>query len=335
MMGNTSDDVLVGVRLAVVIATVLLGVLFLVRGGALSDPARRPAWLASLFGLLGLSTLDIGVPIVVLDSWLGGSNLWNIMEAVAATCSFWFFYRAVQLLVDEGRKRASRLWLLGVIVLAEIVAFSMIEDRGATSVNFVGEHITDPACFVYLMIYIVTVGVLSVLPIWAARHRIRSVFAVFLVGYALVAAACLSHVYYLIAAHYALGTPAHHEFVRSIFYVLFLPGVLALVIGFTAAYIRRQQKKLQPVWRMRALRTGLILRKVAGEGSLRKIIGALFSEEPRERVYHDAVALHDSVYRDDTMFTSDERRLLERINSDLLRHIGIDQEIASIAEVVT
>lgn len=92
---------------------------------------------------------------------------------------------------------------------------------------------------------------------------------------------------------------------------------------------------MQPVWRVRAFRLALIRGKVTDEpltlpGAVRALAGA----EPRARVYSEATSLYDATNEENALLTSSERRLLERTNSGILRHLGVEDELRAIAEVV-
>jgi hypothetical protein len=336
MMGSIPGEALVWVKLALIVSVALCGVLLIGRAvGSRQDPARRPAWIASLFGLFGLLTLGVLVPLHWVDAALGGSNFWNLAQALCATIAFWFFYRATRLGTGTSGPDRPRWIALGAVLGGQTVLFALIRDRGTTSETFVRDHITDPACYAYLMLYIITIGVLAARSAAIRAKNLRGTAAVFFAGFTLVAIACTTHVAYLTFAHFEWGDEASNEALRGVFYIIFGPGVLLLIAAFAILFAQRQRKLFQPVWRVRALRLAVIRRKVTDTpltpaGALRAVFGA----EPRARVYSESTGLYDATNEENALLTSSERRLLERTNSDILRHLGVEDELRAIAEVV-
>jgi hypothetical protein len=336
MMGSIPDAALVWVKLAVIASLAICAALLVVRAfGSTQDPARRPAWIASLFGLIGMLTLGVVVPLQWIDAALGGSNFWNLAQALCATIAFWFFYRATRL--GTGAPGSEKPWWIALCaaLAGQAVLFGFIQDRGATSETFVRDHITDPVCYAYLMLYIVTLGTLSGRSAIIRAKKLRGPSAVFFAGFALVSIACATHVVYLTMAHFQWGDAIGNEALRGLFYVIFGPGVLLLMAAFAIVFIQRQRKVLQPVWRVRALRLAMIRQKVTDvplttSGALRALLGA----EPRARVYSESTSLYDATNEENALLTSSERRLLERTNSGILRHLGVEEELRAIAEVV-
>lgn len=335
MMGSVPDAALVGVRVAVIVSVVLCLGLVVVRAVALTNnPDRRPVWIASVFAAISLLTLGIVIPIGWVDAVLGGSNFWNLTQALSATIAFWFFYRATQLGAAQPVPGKPRWLVLAAVLAGQVVLFSLIQDRGATSETFVRDQITDPACYAYLMLYIVTVGLLSGRAALIRRRSLRGTSAIFFAGSALVAVACTTHVVYLTVAHFQSVETAQSEVLRGLFYVIFGPGVLLLIVAFAVVFFQRQRKLLQPVWRVRALRLALVRRKVTDTPlTLGDVLRALFRPEPRARANAESTFLYDATNANDALLTTSERQLLERTTSDILRFLGMDEELQAIAEV--
>jgi hypothetical protein len=336
MMGSIPDGALVGVKLAIILSLAICAVLLVGRAfGSSQDPARRPAWIASLFGLVGMLTLGVLIPLRWVDAVLGGSNFWNLAQALCATIAFWFFYQATRL--GTGQPCRERPWwiVLCAVLVGQVVLFAFIQNRGTTSETFVRDHITDPACYAYLMLYIITLGILSGRSAVIRSKKLQGPSAVFFAGFALVAIASATHVVFLTVAHVHWGDAMQHEALRGLFYVIFGPGVLLLMAAFAIVFIQRQRKVLQPVWRVRALRLAMIRQKVTDVplttlGALRALLGS----QPRARVYSESTSLYDATNEENALLTSGERRLLERTNSGILRHLGVEDELRAIAEVV-
>lgn len=280
-------------------------------------------------------TLGVVIPLSWVDAALGGSNFWNLAQALCATAAFWFFYRATRLGTGTPGPEKPRWIALSAVLGGQTALFALIQGRGATSETFVRDHITDPACYAYLMLYIVTIGVLTGRSALIRARKLRGTSAVFFAGFTLITLACATHVIYLTVAHFQWADKSQNEALRGLFYVIFGPGTLLLIVAFALVFAQRQRKLLQPVWRVRALRLALIRRKVTDTpltflGACR----ALFRSEPRARANSESTALYDATNAEDALLTSSERRLLEQTNSDILRHLGVEDELRAIAEVV-
>lgn len=334
MMGTTSWLTRLLITASVLIAVTLLFVLFIGRTrSSLKRSAARPAWLASFFALIGMLTLNIGVPLTTIDGLLGGSNLWNLVEALAATCSFWFFRRAVELLVNEI-PRPRRLWLLGAILAAETVPFLHIIRNGPTTPTFVDDHLEQLACYIYLMVYISAIGVITSHSLLLVRNRVASAFGWFFWGYLLISVACASHFLYLSMGHFDLGSRRTQQGLKAFFYVFFCLGVALLAVGFCSFFLQRQRKQLQPIWRIRALRINLLLRKITGgRRGFTNAFVAVTSNEPRARAYADATLVLDEVNDNNALLTRREAMLLSRVNDEVLDHLGQAGELASISTI--
>ncbi|PPF18338.1 hypothetical protein [Rathayibacter sp. AY1A7] len=336
MMGSIPGEALVWVRLAIIVSLALCVALFFGRAvGSTKDPARRPAWIASLFGLIAILTLGMVIPLRWVDAALGGSNFWNLAQALCATIAFWFFYRATRLGAGLPGPEKPRWFALSAVLGGQTVLFALIQHRGGTSETFVRDYITDPACYAYLMLYIVTIGVLTGRSALIRARKLRGTSIVFFAGFALVALACATHVVYLTMAHFEWGQESQSEALRGLFYLIFGPGILLLIVAFAKVFVQRQRKLLQPVWRVRALRLALIRRKVTDTPlTLLGACRALFLPEPRARANSESTVLYDATNAEDALLTSSERHLLERTNSGILRHLGLEDELRAMAEVV-
>ncbi|WP_146076678.1 hypothetical protein [Rathayibacter tritici] len=334
MMGATSWLTSHLISACVLLTVTLLLVLCIGRArSSLKNSAARPAWLASFFALIGMLTLNIGVPLATVDGLLGGTNLWNLVEALAATCSFWFFRRAVGLLVNKT-VRPRRLWLLALVLAAEAIPFFSIERIGPTAATFVDDHLGQLACYIYLMVYIVAIGTIAAHSLLLVANRAVSVLGWFLWGYRLIAIACASHLIYLTIGHFGLGSREAQQGLKAFFYVLFCFGVALLAVGWGSFFIRRQHKQLQPLWRIRALRISLLLDKITNsKPGVASVFIAITASEPRARAYADTTWVLDEINDNNAFLTSREAKLLKRVNEDLLAHLGHAGELAAISKV--
>jgi len=324
-------------QFTVVLCIAISAILVIARGSAmLQNTAARPAWIASVFAAMGMLTLNVIIPLDALNAALGGRNLWNLIQALAATCAFWFFYRSIRLLAFGAGTRQLSSWFLVVSLTIQAAAFAFIAEPEGDPTTFVVDHITDPACYVYLMVYIGSVALLAGASLWAVRARIRSIFVLFFIGYALITAAAISHLFYLTLAFLEGAPPPFVEQLRQAFYVMFVPGVAVLCVGFGTVFIQSRRKTAQPIWRVRAFRAEALMRKTNGLPlSVAANLRAATSPEPRAHAYANATAIYDALLDENAILTQRERRLIEAINSDLLVHLGVADELASLSEVMT
>lgn len=321
-------------QFTVALSIAIIAILVIGRGSAmLQNTAARPAWIASVFAMIGMLTLDVFIPLDALNAALGGGNLWNLVQALAATCAFWFFYRSIRLLAFGLECSQPSAWLLVASLAVQTVAFALIRTPTGSPESFVIDHVTDPACYVYLMVYISSVGALAVASLWAVRARLRSIYLLFFIGYALIAMAAVSHLLYLTIAFSNIAPMAVTEPLRQAFYVMFVPGVALLCVGFGTVFVRSRRKTAQPIWRLRAFRTEALRRKTNGEvASVATNLRAALSPEPRARAYSNATAIYDALLEEDAILTGNERRLVEVINSELLVHLGVAEELVSLSK---
>lgn len=323
--------VLAALGLAVAIAVALIVTLLLLRvPRAWREPAARPAWVASLFALVGMLTLDVGVPLESVDSWFGGGNSWNLVQALSATFSFWFFYRAIQLITRPMATPPSPI-LLCLSVGLQAALFLAISGREGPPASFVADHLTQAACFGYLAVYMATIGCLGATAVVTLRSRSGAVFWIFRAGYVLVAASCAWHMIYLAVGHFELAPRPTLELLRQSFYLGFIPGVLLLAVGFSMVFFRSALRRFSPVWRVRSLRLSLLLTRLTeGSHGARLAVQALLDADPRSRACALSTAIYDSLIRDDAVLTDREENLVNVTTSQVLVHVGIARELAEM-----
>lgn len=324
--------VLAALALAVAITVALIAILLLLRvPRAWREPAARPAWIASLFALIGMLTLDVGVPLDVVDTWTGGGNSWNLVQALSATFSFWYFYRAIQLITHPAARRPSVI-LLSLSVGLQTALFLSIADREGPPTSFVADHLTQPACFAYLSVYVATIGGLAIAAAVTLRSRTEGTFWIFRVGYVLVAASFAWHLIYLVAGHLELAARPTLELLRQSFYLGFIPGVLLLAVGFFTVFFRSALRRFNPLWRVRSLRLSLLLARLSGSRhGAHLAVHALVDADPRSRACALSTAIYDSLIRDDAVLTKREETLVEVTTSQVLIHVGIARELAELS----
>lgn len=331
--GGPLADVL---RTLVIVSVSVIALLAIARAARTRrNSAARPAWVASVFAVLGLLTLDVVIPLTDVDTVLGGVNLWNLIQAVCSTTSFWFFYRSTRLLAyGPDTRQPSQWWWIGSI-LTQVVCFAFIPDKTGTPATFVQDHADGLACYLYLTVYIASIGIITALSAWAVRDRIRSIFGLFFTGYLLIVVAAGSHLVYLTLMVTTLVSPADLEPLRLSFYALFLPGVGVLAAGFAGVFLRARFRTFQPRWRVRAYRVEMLAREIEGLPTSRRAgLRAALSAAPRAAAAAATTIVYDAVIDEDAVLTSRDRSLIEEVNSDVLRHLGVQDELAQLSEVI-
>ena len=161
-----------------------LGLAFLLRiRAAIRVPASRLTWLASGVGALALLCCGTLIPLPVMDSWLGGTNVISLLQNTLAAVAFWLVAQAV---VTQGRIPIRLLprWPLLAGLTAIIVPFFFI-DRGATTADFMYDRAEQFPTFLYSAFYLAFVAWTCVdlfLKVWKNRSR---AFAAIFIGAAL------------------------------------------------------------------------------------------------------------------------------------------------------
>lgn len=303
-------------------AILLILALFILRAPtALRRPAARPAWFASGFAILGLLTLGMLVPIPILDRLVGGRNLWNLGEALAATASFWYFRRALQL-IDNPRSGHKRPWGLLVLLTAITIPFCTIA-LGDTDVEFVDNNLTQPGLFIYLLIYLSGLAVIAARSAWIVRRRWKSIFSVFIAGYAFVMIAAIVDIGYITTGYLRIGTHAFQYGFFEAFNVFFYPGVFLLAVGFTSVYTARWLTSVQPLWRVRkVILTGIHLH-MSGRPITLSIMRALSGTEPVAEAYDEVVRIRDLSFLENIELTRREAKIVARIESAIAARGGL------------
>lgn len=302
------------------ISLLLVVILFILRlPSVLTKPTALPAWLSSGFAILGLLTLGFVIPLDVVDGLMGGTNLWNLAEAAAATCAFWFMYRAMGVIVDQRLQR-TKPWIPGAMITSFSVPFFLIQDRGSTSAAFVDEHISQFACWLYLTMYLIGVGAIAAASLWRIRPVKGGTYVLFRVGYAAVILSIPTDIIYLSLTGLGLADTGSREIVWTAFTVCFYSGVFSLAAGFFILYAKRVVRRPQPVWRLRALRMWMIVNRL--ENSCTTLRGAqkiLWSPEPAAEAYSGVVRIRDNEIFDGARLSPTESSAVEKVEGVFAR----------------
>lgn len=217
---------------------------------AIRSRRARPAWLASAFGLLGLLSIGVLIPMPVTDALLGGTNVLFLLRTVFPVAAFWFFRDAVALQAGRSPRRG-RTWLvLLAMTAAQATAFFLIPNRGTTDIEFVDNHMIYPAGFLWAVIYAGQI-------IWIAADVIRvlgrprrNLFASFTLGSASVILGAIALIAHCGAILLRIVDPVSNDPAWILFNVFFYPGLLLIVVGFLAIAVMTGSRNA--IWQRRS-----------------------------------------------------------------------------------
>ncbi|MBF4577509.1 hypothetical protein ITJ49_15190 [Frondihabitans sp. VKM Ac-2883] len=193
---------------------------------------RKPAWWATLFGLIALGTYGVApISPVRLDALLGGRNILTLVRDVSAVTAMFSFHNAVAVERNYSSRRLP-WWSLFLAVAAFAVPFAFINDPGHTSTRFVLDRLSQTSVWLFATIYTVVMGLLAGLTLWMLSAKRTAPTVLWVVGLSLMMVSDVLEVAYLAAAHFS---PASQAFREQYYYVAELPffsGVALAVLGF-------------------------------------------------------------------------------------------------------
>jgi hypothetical protein len=215
-----------------------LAVLVLLRAPvAFRRPAARPAWLATVLGLLGLLAIGVFIPIPVADSWLGGTNILHLLRTALPVTAFWFLRDAVALQSGKRTSRGGPIVLV-LMLAAQALMFFQIPDRGPSSIFFVDEHMIYVQSFVWAVVYVSEIVWIAVTMVVMLLPRWKGIYAAFIAGGLTTVAggvALVAHCGQILAGAEAPGAGG---IAWTLFSYLFYPGILVIVLGFVTITVR-------------------------------------------------------------------------------------------------
>ncbi|MBG0741124.1 hypothetical protein IV500_17270 [Paeniglutamicibacter antarcticus] len=212
----------------------LTGIILVLRAPyALRTKASRPGWLAGTFGLLAVICLGFVIPIPELDAVLGSAGYWNILGSTSAILSFHFMYQAI--LIHTSRE-AARFYYPGLMLAIACCSacFALIDDKQERFVSvegFIATLIDQPWTALYLSIYLGSVGIISLLSlyaVWQTAPRSK----VFIAGFSLVSLGNAIDIGLLWLQHTKIVGPNVPAFLYKVYIALFFAGVIILCGGF-------------------------------------------------------------------------------------------------------
>lgn len=272
------------IRIEAVAFLALLVLTLLRLPSALREPSSRLTWVASLTGLGAVFMVGVAVPIPVIDGWMGGSNVVNLVQNLLATTAFWFVMQASRTL-DGTRFNRRSLWELPAMFVSFALPFFLIADRGRTSGDFVKETAGQLGLWAYASIYMAWVIVIMSRMLVGIHMRTPRPYVLIRVGAWAIIAASVVEIVYLTLRVARQGETFAVEFVGSLFTIPFYGGVVLVCTGIIAFAIARATRR--PV---HAALGRLLKRANVGRGMT---LAAIPDEDPVHEAYRLAVRLTD------------------------------------------
>lgn len=294
------------VRIETVAFLALLLLTLLRLPSAIREPSSRLTWIATITGLAAIFMVGVAVPLPVIDGWMGGTNVANLVQNLLATTAFWFVMEAARTL-DGTRFNPRTLWELPVMLLSFTVPFLLIADRGATSDDFIKETADQLGLWAYASIYMGCVAFIMTRMLAGIRGRKPRPYLLIRVGAWAIIIASLVEIAYLTLRVAGQGRTAAVEFVGSLFTIPFYAGVVLVCAGIAVFSIARAGRAS-----MHAALGRLLTQANVGRGMALTVIP---DEDPVHETYRLAVRLTDIANSQE--LTRRERMLL-RAAAELL-----------------
>ena len=294
---------------------VLIAILLVRIPAAVRSRESWMTWLAVLLACMAIMTLGPVVPIRVLDSWLGETNVVWLVQCILATFAFWAFSEAAKALdgmpVHPLRTVvAPTLWCVGFTV-----PFFLNTERGSTVEHFSRVHSDSLATYVSALIYM---GGLC----WLVGGMIRSSRGHYAIGHILfrvgglgVILGCICETIVMTIDHFQLAEQRLVQVAYWGFDVLFYPGVICIAAGMAYFYIRR-------LFRARAIRRRAdALRELLHANDLALLDGEVRGPADTYTVYALLIRINDHRILGNIALTPDQERTVEEaetwVESDL------------------
>lgn len=300
-------------------------VLFVLRAPyAVRHQDARPAWIATGFAILGLLTINEVVPLVVVDTPLGGTNLVMLARTIFPVLALWFLREAIKIQAKSQRQRSS-LWLLTAMIAAQGLAFLMIPDRGTTNIDFVNASVDSLPGMLWAVIYCGEVIWITVTAAILALSIFNSVFATFVVGSLLIALGALSEALHCVSLYFGWIEHTNTDLFSLGFTLFFYLGVLLVTVGFVINVIISALPRM--IWRGRLWKLLRIQRHypsdTAGFGVAES--QRLWDPDPDKAAYVALMAVRDKQLLEGTQISNRHLKSLGRLEQRLDRTMVISQ----------
>ncbi len=312
------------------IALVGLLYIFITRiSSAIAVPQARLSWLASGVGCLALLARGKIVPLPILDGWLGGTNLINLVQNILATVAFWLVIQAASGQNMQSIRKLS--WMSIVLIVAMFsIAFFFI-DRGATASDFIVARSGQIPLWLYASIYMVGIAGMCVsLVVKVYKHREMAYWAL-LAGALMVAFASFVEIAFLTLQCFSIGTPELRSLAHHTFDPFFYPGIALIAIGIAILTARRAihaRKILRQVGNLEEIvhEIGLVLKPplVAKRGRISTEVGL-------QRLYELVIILHDYQQANSFSLRDEERYQLAVADETIADQLLGASDVKSLA----
>jgi hypothetical protein len=274
----------------------------------------RASWLASMFGLTALYVLGTVTPLEVIDSYLGGINVTNLLQAIFALLAIFFFNDSVRRLANVPIVRWTYYAPLQSIPIM-IVSFALIKDKAPTAADFIDTRMDQLATATYSGMYMLALLFTVLRIIYMLRHKARGPYATFSAGLLVVAAACSCHITYVVLFHFS-PWDAFAQAIGSWFDRLFYVGLSVTAAGWLILFLSRQLPKLR-LWTIDALWLTALRIRVNADQSRATPAWDLFNETLENGVYKSLIVLHNYQRGNMTMLPESIQGRISKIEAKL------------------
>lgn len=273
----------------------------------------RASWLASMFGLTALYVLGTVTSLEVIDSYLGGINVTNLLQAIFALLAIFFFNDSVRRLANVPVRWTYYAPLLSIPIM--IVSFALIEDKAPTAADFIDTRMDQLATATYSGTYMLALLFTVLRIIYMLRHKARGPYATFSAGLLVVAAACSCHITYVVLFHFS-PWDAFAQAIGSWFDRLFYLGLSVTAAGWLILFLSKQLPKLR-LWMIDALWLTALRIRVNADQSRVSPAWDLFNETLENGVYKSLIVLHNYQRGNMTMFPESVQGRISQIEAKL------------------
>lgn len=273
----------------------------------------RASWLASMFGLAALYVLGTVTPLVVIDSYLGGVNVTNLLQAIFALLAIFFFNDSVRRLANVPVRWTYYAPLLSIPIM--IVSFALIEDKAPTAADFIDSRMDQLATATYSGTYMLALLFTVLRIIYMLRHKARGPYATFSAGLLVVSAACSCHITYVVLFHFS-PWDAFAQAIGSWFDRLFYLGLSVTAAGWLILFLSKQLPKLR-LWMIDALWLTALRIRVNADQSRVSPAWDLFNETLENGVYKSLIVLHNYQRGNMTMLPESVQGRISQIEAKL------------------
>lgn len=204
---------------------------------AVAHPQTRLSWTAIL--IASIAFFARAYPS--LDRYVGGSNVISLIQNLCAVTAFWLLAQAA---LNQHHQLPIPWWQLPPLLIAFVVPFLLIRNRGTTSDTFIVDQIAQTGTWLYASIYMAVFGFIAASLLAGLRRRQSRSYRFFLAGCVLVLVACGDEITSLTLDHFGVSNLVLRDVLRAAFNPLFYPGAILVIVGvasFTSIRFGRER----------------------------------------------------------------------------------------------